>query len=105
MPSYKKAIKALLPLVDAALAPVAGVAALEMKLIRRIGIHQLPICRRLFRNIGIFPLQDHYYDPLFNPKHLRHSLRTDRDLPGVDWNVDEQLEFLSSFDFNDELVA
>ncbi len=53
--------------------------------------------------VGIFPVRDHYYEPLFNPRHLSKSLREDRPLPAIDFNVAEQLSLLGKFDFNEEL--
>lgn len=51
------------------------------------------------------PIDDHYYQPLINPKkHLKKSLREDRNLPAIDFNVNEQLSLLSRFDFNDEML-
>jgi len=49
-------------------------------------------------------VEDHFYQPLTNPKHLRSSLRDDRPLPGVDWNVAEQLDLLSKFHYQNELL-
>lgn len=54
--------------------------------------------------LGLLPVRDHYYQPLINPgKHLKKSLREDRNLPGIHWNTGEQLALLESFDFNQEL--
>lgn len=64
----------------------------------------MPLTLRVFRKIGIYPLLDHYYEPLFNPAHLRKPLSDDRELRGIDWNVDEQLDLLKKFHFNDELI-
>jgi len=91
-------------LVDLALLPFTIAAAATMWAIRRFGIERLPRTLRVFRRIGIFPLRDHYYEPLFNTKTLRHSLAKDRSLPGLDMNVGEQLDLLKKFDYNDELA-
>jgi Methyltransferase domain len=57
-------------------------------------------------SLGVLPILDHYYQPLINPKkHLKKSLRDDRSLPGIDFNVQEQLDILSKFNFNDELLS
>ena len=54
---------------------------------------------------GVLPVADHYYQPLINPgKHLKKSLRDDRPLPGIDFNVKEQLQLLSQFNYNEELL-
>lgn len=75
-----------------------------IKLIRTAGLWNLKICKIFFLKVGIYPIVDHYYEPLFNPKHLRKSLRDDRNLPGIDFNIQGQLELLNNFSYNDELV-
>lgn len=55
--------------------------------------------------VGILPIRDHYYEPLFQPKYLSHSLRDDRVLPGINLNTGEQLEILTKFSYNPELNA
>lgn len=50
-------------------------------------------------------MRDHYYQPLVNPeKHLTKSLAANRNLPGIDLNIEEQLALLSSFSYNEELL-
>ena len=63
----------------------------------------MPLCKRALVNVGVFPIRDHYYEPLFNDRHIRRPLSDDRVLPGVDWNLEEQLEVLNSFSFTEEL--
>jgi predicted O-methyltransferase YrrM len=93
-----------LPLIDVVFVPLALAASLTMKMIRRAGIKRLPRTRAVFRKVGVYPILDHYYEPLFNPAHLRTQLAKDRDLPGIDWNVAKQLDLLKKFTFHDELV-
>lgn len=100
----KKLIRALLPILDLIIAPFVIPSAIVMKLIRRLGIKFLPITKKILLSIGVFPIRDHYYEPLFNPKHLRYSLMKERYLPGIDFNYTEQLEILSNFNYNDELL-
>jgi hypothetical protein len=55
--------------------------------------------------LGFLPILDHYYQPLINPKkHLTKSLREDRQLRGIDFNIEEQLTLLKSFRYNEELL-
>lgn len=82
--------------------PFTFLSALWLKFIRLVGIGYFE--EKIFMTIGILPVQDHYYQPLINPKkHLIKSLRNDRELPGIDLNTEEQLELLDKFDYNDEL--
>ncbi|MBC7398480.1 MAG: class I SAM-dependent methyltransferase [Mucilaginibacter sp.] len=83
--------------------PFTFLAALWLKLIRKVGISFLD--EKIFMQVGMLPIIDHYYEPLINPKkHLVKSLREDRDLPGIDLNTAEQLALLSKFNYNDELL-
>lgn len=90
-------------LIDWLGAPVTAAATMWLRLIRRLGIRNLPVSLSIFRHLGTFPLTDHYYEPLFNPRHLHRNLDEERELPGLDLNIKEQLEVLSRFHFQDEL--
>lgn len=60
----------------------------------------------IYMKLGILPIIDHYYQPLINPKkHLRYSLRNNRNLPGIDFNDQEQLELLKEFHYNEEVQS
>lgn len=64
----------------------------------------MPLSEKIFMKVGVLPVEDHYYQPLINPgKHLSTPLDKPRNLPGIDWNVQEQLELLSKFSFQAEL--
>lgn len=60
---------------------------------------------QIFMNEGMLPIFDHYYQPMINPKkYLTKSLREDREIKGIDFNIGEQLELLAQFNFNKELL-
>lgn len=100
----KRILFALAAIIDWVLSPLTLLASLWVKTLRRLGVHRLPASRRVFNAVGVFPILDHYYEPLFNAAQLRKSLREDRPLPGVDFNAEEQLSMLASFDYNEELL-
>ncbi|HUR12691.1 MAG TPA: class I SAM-dependent methyltransferase [Flavitalea sp.] len=84
--------------------PFTFLAALWLRLVKKLkpGV----IEDSIFMNIGVLPVIDHYYEPLINPKkHLVQPLNKDRYLPGIDLNEPAQLELLSRFHYNDELLA
>ena len=91
-------------MADLLLAPLLVLAALLMKAIRRAGIHRMPLSRWLLRRIGVFPIQAHYYEPLFDIRKLRRPLDEERELPGIDWNEAEQLAVLTAFSQVQELA-
>jgi len=100
----KKFIKQkMYPIVDFIVSPFTLLSSILLKVIRRRGIKWFPIAKKIFLRVGVFPIWDHYYEPLFSPKDLHFPLDEDRNLPGIDWNVKEQLSLLQKFDFNDEL--
>lgn len=92
-------------LADVALLPIVFLAALPMRIFRRVGAKRLPLSRGAFRLCGYWPLRRHYYDPLIDPRDLSRPLDHPRDLSGIDWNTDEQLRRLRSMHYQEELAA
>jgi predicted O-methyltransferase YrrM len=83
--------------------PFTLLSTLWLKFVRRVGIGKIE--DHIFMMMGVLPVHDHYYQPLVNPrKHLTKSLREDRELPGIDFNIQQQLGLLSKFHYNDELL-
>lgn len=99
----KLIILILFPLLDLIFSPLVLLSAMLLLLVRRAGVYRLKISRNIFNLVGVFPVRDHYYEPLFNPVHLRHPLDEIRYLPGLKWNAEGQLALLAQFDFNEEL--
>lgn len=84
--------------------PLTFLASLWLKLILKTRPHGKAE-NAVFSKLGFLPILDHYYQPLINPKnHLKKSLRLNRILPGIDFNIHEQLDILSKFNFNKELL-
>lgn len=97
-------VKLVTPVLDILLAPLVVLSSLLMRLIRRLGIWRMPISKKIFNLVGIYPIRDHYYEPMFNfPARLRHSLRSERNLPGIDMNEAGQLNWLRRFNYVQEL--
>ena len=80
-------------------------ASLILWIVRRIGVARLPACKRALLSVGVFPIRRHYYEPLFDTEPLRAILAKERNLPGIDLNLGEQLAMLSELDFAAELLA
>ena len=93
----------MLPLADIMLAPVVYLAALLLRAIRQAGVWRIPRCKRALLKVGVFPIRNHYYEPLFDSRLLRRPANENRALPGIDWNTGEQLRLLKSFCYNQEL--
>lgn len=90
-------------LLDVMAAFIIWPTARVLRHVRDTGIEHFPRSRAAFVKSGVFPITNHYYEPLFDPKHLRKPLDQPRALPGIDWNVDEQLATLAEMSFGAEL--
>ena len=101
----KNILKRILPIIDIILIPFLYLSAKILRSVRIAGVHRMPLSKKIFNKVGVFPIIDHYFEPLFNPKHIRHPLNTDRKLPGIDFNIEEQLKLINSFKFNNEILG
>jgi hypothetical protein len=98
----KEIKKIILKGIDIILSPCVFLSAVTLKFVRTRNIRRMPIAKKILLCVGVFPIRDHYYEPLFHPKHLKNPLSEKRCLPGINWNVDEQLEILREFNFQQE---
>ena len=103
----KNAIKKILEIFNKPLDIVFSLfivpPAYSLYLFRRIGPSRLPKTSQRLKRIGVYPIRDHYYEPLFNDIYLRQPLDEDRELPGIDLNTNNQLKFLSNLTYTSEL--
>ena len=96
----KKFVFKLLPVIDWLIV----IPTWLLKAVRRIGVHRLPVSRQALLNVGVFPIRNHYYEPQFDYRYKRQLFTDDRDLPGIDWNLRNQLSLLKTFNYADELA-
>lgn len=99
----KLPVKTLYPFIDFLLAVFVYPAAWILKFVRSFGIHKLPVCRRALLHVGVFPIENHYYEPQFDFSSLDTPLADTRLLPGIDWNIQGQLSHLEKLVFAEEL--
>jgi predicted O-methyltransferase YrrM len=90
-------------IADIVLSPLIYPAGRLLKWIRMVGVANMPRCKQALMKVGVFPIWNHYYEPLFDSRILDRPLDMERNLPGIDWNISAQLRILESFDFADEL--
>ncbi len=91
---------------DVLLSPLTLLGAVWYKYIRSGTASQMPLSENIFMKVGVLPIRDQYYQPLINPeKYLKKPLNEPRSLPGIRWNLEEQLELLSRFGYQEELLA
>jgi len=99
--------KIILWIVDLLFSPLTLLSALWLKFVRRrivtLWTDDSLVSKQIFIKVGVFPIIDHYFEPSFNYKKLKHSLRDDREISGINFNVLEQLALLKQFNYNDEI--
>lgn len=90
--------------MDSLMLPFVYPAAWVMKRVRRLGVDRLPGCKNALIKAGVFPILNHYYEPQFDATSFKEPLSKDRKLPGIDFNVQGQLDVLASFSCANELL-
>ena len=100
----KKFLLSMFPVIDILMMPIVYPAAWLLKIIRRVGMQRLPLCKNALMNVGVFPIRNHYYEPQFDNRYPKVDFTQDRYLPGISWNIPEQLETLDRFTFSLELA-
>ena len=99
----KKKFLTLISKLDIIIMPMTILSSIMLSLIRRAGIERMPFSRRIFNFIGVFPILDHYYEPLYKTQKLK-PLSDSRPLPGIDFNEKGQIGLLKKFTYQDELL-
>lgn len=99
----KKLILKIMPYADIFLVPFVYPSAWLLKNIRKVGVQRLPFCRKALFSIGVFPIRNHYYEPQFDMRKTKRSFSEERSLPGISWNIEEQLDMLGRLTFAEEL--
>ena len=107
----KQLVKKLgFPLFDIFFSPIILVAAVVLKFARILVLNQSAmavnhayVSKFIFSKIGVFPVIDHYPEPLFQKKNLKRPLNVERQLPGIQWDIDGQAALLKSFSYEKEL--
>lgn len=88
---------------DVIFSPFVFLSALVLRFLRRAGVSRFPLSKKVLMRVGVFPIRNHYSEPLFDARELKKPLSADRALAGIDWNAGGQLELLDCFDSVDEL--
>jgi len=96
-------LKKVIPFTDMFLLPLVYPAAFILKIIRKAGVQRLPLCKKALINVGVFPITNHYYEPQFDMSSIKRPFSEERNLPGIKWNIQGQLDLLENLVFADEL--
>lgn len=99
MPTIKQIRHAI---VDAVVAVLALPSGMVLRRARRAWQY-MPLTRKVLRFVGVFPLRQHFYEPVVFKEDLRRPLSQERVIPGLDLNAQGQLDLLREFTFAEEL--
>lgn len=103
MGKAKKSIKKIIIFFDGPISYFVIFPAYLLKSYRSIGSANLGKTTRMLTKIGVFPITNHYYEPLFDDNQLSRPLNADRVLPGVTLDLNEQITFIKKLEFASEL--
>jgi predicted O-methyltransferase YrrM len=98
----KKIIIKLSKIIDLILSPFVFFSSLTLKIVRKIGVHRMYFSKIILDRVGLFPIIAHYHEPLFKSDQLSSIIGPKRNLPGINFNIDKQIEFLQQFSYTDE---
>ena len=101
----RASLKPLFRILDILLSPFTLLASLLFFGIRKMRMANMPVSKTIFKKVGVFPILNHYYEPLFDDRLLKLPLDRARPLPGIRWNDQEQLALLKEFHYQDELSS
>ncbi|HEY0372565.1 MAG TPA: class I SAM-dependent methyltransferase [Thermoanaerobaculia bacterium] len=102
MKSLRKIAERLIPVLDVFIFLLVYPAAFLLKIVRKGGVHRMPLSKRALLSVGVFPIRNQYYEPQFDTADLRPGSVV-RPLPGIDWNIDGQLALLEELHYADEV--
>ena len=97
--------KIIMPIIDVMFVIFTYPSAFLLKLIRRAGVDRMPLCKNALFKVGVFPIRDHYYEPQFDNRKNQIDFSQERNLPGIDWRVSDQLKMLKTLTFSGELTG
>ncbi len=103
--NYKKILNLFKIPVDLILSILIIPASYIMLFFRFIGGHKFKISRAILKRIGVFPIIKNYYEPIFDFEILKNDLNSKRNLPGINFNIQEQISFLRKLQYIEELKS
>ena len=92
-------------ILDIVFSPLLFIACVLMKYYRHRGIFKFPLTRAIYKLIGVFPIREHYYEPLFNYSKIPEKALMPKKLPGIPFPEEEFLHLLEQFDYSAELTS
>lgn len=86
------------PVLDRVMGPLVWASARMMLLLRQMTPRNAPRSFGVLDRVGIYPLMDHYYEPLIKLSRIGKSLDEPRVIPGLEVDAEAGLRLLESLD-------
>ena len=96
-----RAVGVVAPVLDWLFLPFTLLAALWFRVVRYWGVRNMRATKAVFLKFGVFPIVNHYYEPLFDHRQVNPRKRESK----LDFNESSQLELLSKLTFDSEFPA
>lgn len=90
------------PVFDVLFSPFTVLSAVWFRIVRYWGVKRMKITREIFLRIGVFPIVNHYYEPLFDYRKIPVDTHP---VSFLHFRDDFQLAFLRSLRYGEELIA
>lgn len=95
-----RALRLIAPAVDILFLPFTLLAAGWFRIVRFWGLRKMPATKNVFLKLGVFPVVNHYYEPLFDYRQVGKRVRKET----LNFNDAHQLDFLARLTFDDEIA-
>jgi hypothetical protein len=89
------------PFFDIILAPFTLVSVIWFRVVRYWGVKNMNITKWIFLRLGLFPVVDHYYEPLFDHRKVPEPRNLETHL---DFNDEVQYAMLGTLTYGNELL-
>lgn len=96
--------KIIFLLIDLFLIPFIFIVGFGFKYMKDKGLGNFQFTFKILKKLEIGFIRNHYYDPIFLESQIDFNYEKPRELIGIEWNVSGQLELISRFNFNQELI-
>jgi len=95
----------IFPILEVLLLPLTYISSKWLGVIRRqILTGKFRLSNHIFKKTGVFPIIDHYYEPIFNYAKYVTDWNKERLSGTINLNIPEQLTFIKSFNYGHELL-
>lgn len=103
---FKRITRKIFNRIDLAYSVIVVLPAYLLRAYRLAGSKEMPKTTKRLEKIGVFPIINHYYEPLFDTRDLEKLLiGSPRELPGINLDLATQRKFLTNLTYSKELIA